>query len=120
MRPALAAVLIALLTGCAHDIGGRPFPLTIDTPGTKGATAYLILNTEWVAHGMDKLGTDDQKFRDFVLRYKVTEGKTPVTTYAPSYQYVVVVSINGKFQVARDTVVPGEVNHVEVTIDGAP
>src|ERR1700761_7076816 len=100
---AIPLTLLALLsTGCAQNIGARPFPLRISSDPTIGATAFLIPNTEWISNGMDKLKPGDPNFIQFVSRYKVTDGRTPVTTYAPSYLHVVVVYCNGVYTVARE------------------
>jgi hypothetical protein len=105
-----------LLAGCAGGgrVGGREFPLLIDSdPGTH-RTAYVVPNTAWVrqAKSHDPLYDDS-----FLAPYKVTSGKTPTTVYAPSKQVMVVVTDGQRRARSEKPVVPGTDASVTVSLD---
>jgi hypothetical protein len=108
----LFAAFTLALTGCAsQNVGSRLFQLKITTDPYCCATAYLIPNMEWLKAD---LSPTDPAFPAFVDRYKVTDGKTPVTVSAPAYQFRVVVKYKDRYFVAREPVVPGEYSSVNI------
>lgn len=112
--------LMFLLNSCSPTrvVGGRDFPVMITT--TKdgkecpGAVAYFVPNS---AMPSVDVKVESKEMREAIERFKVTDSRTPVKVYAPSYQFVTFVEWGTNLYKAGHTVVPGTQTNINIELN---